>query len=224
MTARHDRRASRAPSGPPGWAITLTDLGFLILAFFVVQLSMATPRPAAWLEFSRAVSRQLVPSPDATRTGPTADANVPLHDELFALDTGYLVALAEETVMPVLAPLGAVLREERRGLTITLPSSPAGSGGSWVQGEARAALATMGQAFRFVDNRIDIVAIVAPRDAADAPSALAAGLAASEAVAESLRAGGYGRPLAILGTLAAADADRLDAIEIRVRDTGEATR
>ncbi len=221
MTARPGRRGSRAPSGPPGWAITLIDLGFLILAFFVVQLSMATPRPAAWLDVTQALSRELAPSPDA---GATADASVPRHDELFALDTGYLVALAEESVMPALAPLGAVLREERRGLTIILPAAPTGAGGSWVEGEARAALATVGRAFRFVDNRIDIVAIVAPGDTADDPSALVTGLAEANGVAGSLRAGGYGRPLAVLGTVRADGADRSGAIEIRVRDTGETIR
>jgi hypothetical protein len=214
-------RKSRRPGTPPAWSVTLTDLGFLVLAFFVVQVATAAPRPAAWLDIAASLSRQLVPGEDASRTGPTAEANVPLRAETFGLDTGYLVTLAEETVMPALEPLGAMLRIERRGLAIELPLGPFGPSGGWTGVPARDALAALGQAFRFVDNAIAIVAITEA-------GAFEAGLEEADAIAAVLREGGYEPPLKVLaavgdGARTGLYTDGVLAIEIRVQDTEDAT-
>lgn len=222
MTARR-RRGAR----PATWIVTMTDLGFLILAFFVVQFAMAVPRPAAWLDLREALSRRMTPTVGAVRTGPTAERGVPLHDEALGLDTDYLEALLANGVLPRLEPFGATLAADRFGVAIALPPPPSGT--AWSEGDAAVALAAVAQALRFVENRMAVVAFAEPGPGASggAMAAFERGLGAAGAIAETLRGAGYGRPIAVRARMApagaVAGADGLVGFEIRIdvsKETG----
>lgn len=181
MIARTPRPpGNRAPS--IGWMITLTDLGFLVLAFFVVQFAMVSPRPAAWLEVRESLSRELAPTLDPETTGPTADLTAPLRDAPFGLDTAYLRARLGDVVMPALEPFGATLDETAEGVVIGLPA------GALADSRLSGALATAGDALRFIDNRVAVVGIAVPASGApaDIARALAPALDAAAVLAASL--------------------------------------
>jgi hypothetical protein len=168
--------------------LTMTDLGFLILAFFVVQFATVTPRPTAWLDIRDSLSRELTPSLDPETTGPTAERTAPMRDAALGLDIGYLRARLEDVVLPVVEPLGGFLIERPDGVALRLPAMPRDEMDGWSGPVGRAALATVGDALRFVDNRIAVVAVVgADEAAADAVAErLVAALAASGTVAAGL--------------------------------------
>ena len=211
MTGRTPWPLARRPSAS-GWIVTMTDLAFLVLAFFVVQFAMGTPRTTAWNGLTQALSHQLGPSLSPNRAPATAEFGALPEDTRPGIDTGYLEVLLTDAAMPALAPFGATLVAGRDALSLRLPPRPAGAQGGWGDTAARDALGVVGQALRFVANRVTVRTFVSAYAAEDGAQALGEGLAAAGTVADALVAGGYRRPIALRAGIGQVDGREMGGV------------
>lgn len=199
---------SAAPRAGQPWMVTLIDLGFLILTFFIIQFSTMAVREEDW----NAVARSVGARPDAVvaevaEVRPAAAGGV-------ATDLAYLEAVLTGRLAGEAIFRDAQWLRTPGELSLAIDAAPLfADGGTALSGAALADLARLGEALRFVDNAI----VVRASGAGDAkPENWLALLARGQAVADAISGGDPQGPPAVVVRL-----DGTDTVEVVVRSTKE---
>jgi hypothetical protein len=190
------------------WMVTLIDLGFLILTFFIIQFSTMAVREEDWKAVARAVGAR----PDAVvaevaEVSPAAGGGA-------ATDLAYLEAvLAGQLAGEALFRDARWLRTPGE-LSLAIDAARLfADGGTALSDAALADLARLGEALRFVGNAV----LVRATGAGDTkPETWLALLARGQAVADAISGGDPQGPPAVVVRL-----DGADTVEVVVRSTKE---
>jgi hypothetical protein len=192
------------------WAVTLTDLGFLILTFFVLSFAMSSPRLEPWREARQALAVRLGPGLAPLPTEPVREAVATAPASVTATDLSYLAPTLEARLAGT--ALGDIAALEERGgeLVVRLPADRLLRDDGAIVAAVGPALRALGGALRFLPNDVSIVATARPADpsGAEVAAALAVALDAVVEVSSALQASGDARPLTLLGRLAPPDGTR----------------
>ena len=184
------------------WLITFADLIALLLAFFVMLFAMSSVDPESWEDLANALTVSLNPQADGREEAMLTDQGVDTTPTFEATDLDYLHAVITEKVraVPILAQANVRKFDDR--VVITLQTDALFSPGSdMLTDDARAALGALGDALRYVRNRVDV-------DGHTDPSAITNARFASNwelsihralAVAEALRRAGYTQEITAMG-------------------------
>ena len=189
-------------AGNPAWLLTFTDLTALLLAFFVLLLSMTRLDVETWEAITQSLTREL--NPAQWRALNEGGANLGV-EEIFvsrAANLDYLGALMTEKVRdhPVLSRVRLTRLDDR--LVLSLPGDlvfEPGQAALSPQGlDAAAALAEI---LNLIGNRVEIAGHTDPGPVAtDAfPSNWELSLARAMAMSDALRGAGYEGAIAALG-------------------------
>ncbi len=194
------------PSAPADtrWLVTFADLISLLLTFFVMLFAMSSVKEQSWSLVVNALSQSLNPVGGWDDAVSLTDRTVNTEPLADAADLDYLYAVLVEKTRrdPVLAR--ALLNRLDDRLIIALPSdllfAPARAE---LSGEARDALAVLGETLENIGNRIDINGYADPRriTGGDFASNWELSTARALAVADALRAAGYTRRIVTLGSV-----------------------
>ncbi|MCC6471169.1 MAG: flagellar motor protein MotB [Alphaproteobacteria bacterium] len=177
-----------------GWLLTLTDCILLLLAFFVMLVSMSSVKNERWREFSASLAGALRPITaydprPFPRPFALSDASAGIRD------VDYMAVLLANTVARERALAGFALARTAEGLAIRPPADVWQGDGVGPAGQAAAAM--LAERLRLVENELIVRVGVAP-DSAGWARAMLRGVA----LADGLRRGGYPRAIAVLGSAA----------------------
>jgi chemotaxis protein MotB len=179
---------------PEAWMLSFGDLVSLMLVFFVMLFSMSTLEKEEFEAVVSALSQQFNPSNEIERPKPSVDMDIPKIEISRAYDLDYLRALfAEKTAHdPILQKISIHQLHDR--LIVSLPSDKLfDQGEAQLHEEAKKALFLLGDALRYISNRVDVNGHTDP-DPVSSPiytSNWELSLSRAIAVARELRRVGY---------------------------------
>ncbi len=194
---------SRARGGNNQWMVTFVDLVSLLLAFFVLLFSMASPDRAQFEKVETALRTALSAKPKVIKPQPPEIEAVTSVNAGRGLDLGYLERLLEQTLSrdPVLQ--ASVVRRDGDRLRVSIPGDLIFASGDWsVLPAGREAVAALSIGLSSLRNKIIVEGHADPRPVSGQgrfSSNRELSLARAAAVSEILVASGYGEPITIHG-------------------------
>lgn len=225
-------------ASPPLWLITFTDIMALMLTFFVMLYSMATPDSEQWKETIQSVEQGIaVQKTLKSSAGEMQEVSIDKIDTQRALDLNYLQSILQQEFEAQPHLNNALLMKGEDRIIIALPMDVVfDSGGVDVKVEAKQALMALSHLFYRVRNRIEVVGHADARPVSgqgDYESNWSLSLARASHVAAVLRQTGYKKDIIVRGVSSgrydliddAAPLDLRDKMARRVdivimRDTG----
>ncbi len=221
--------------GPPSshkssWMFTFGDLIALLLAFFVLLVSMSQIKVEAWQAVVEALSKRLNQTQDVTVLGPSADRNVSRIMRPKAIELGYLEAVLAEKLRAD-RDFGRVsVNRHHDRLVLSFPTDHLFRPNTTDLDEsAIASIQALGGFFRSIANGITVTGHAEIQDGGD-DRAWELSIARAVVVADALRMAGLDRAIAAnglgdsryydgRGDLSAEQRDRLARrIDIVIRD------
>lgn len=223
------------------WLITFTDIMALMLTFFVLMYSMATPNEEQWDDIvdslTRGVSKFYSPP---NLSGPQDTIEIDKIDTIQALDLSYLRQIVEKSMRENERLKDLVLITQAESLILSLPQDLLFETGSAEIGvEGKRALFSLGGLMSRIRNRIEIVGHADPTPFSGLnentfSSNWSLSLARATMVASILKQVGYQREIIVRGASSArydelpqslTEAERLSLARrvdiVIMEDTGE---
>jgi chemotaxis protein MotB len=183
-----------------GWMVMFTDLVCLMLTFFVLLYSMASPEPRLWKE----IAQDDTPgTKTATWQPPRLEVSeFAVRESEAALELTYLGALLRRQINGAGGLRDVAVRTHRDSIVITLPSTVLFTAGSATLSDGgRQALVVVAAAVANVKNAVEVLGHTDPESTAGSgfASNWDLSLARALAVAEAVKAAGYARPVTVQG-------------------------
>lgn len=208
------KRRPKEVSIVPLWLISFTDVMALMLTFFVLLFSMATPKKEEWQELKSALVDQF----SQYYSQPFFKGRLDLIDlrmSLFAqaLDLSYLRNLLEENLSKDKSLKSIRITQQDKHLVLSLPENLLfTSGKDQLKENGRDALFSITSILSGISNRIEIVGHADPTPLSrnsKFSSNWELSLSRALSVSKELRSNGYGREMKIRG----ASSGRFSAID-----------
>jgi len=210
--------------------LTFGDLIALLLAFFVLMVSMSQIKVEAWQAVVEALSKRLNQTQDVTVLGPSADRNASRIMRPQAIDLGYLEAVLAEKLRAD-REFGRVrVNRHHDRLVLSFPADQLFRANTTDLDEsAIASVRALGGFFRSISNRLSVTGHAEIRDGDD-DHGWELSIARAVVVADTLQKAGLDRPIAAnglgdsryydsSGDLSAEERDRLARrVDIVIRD------
>jgi chemotaxis protein MotB len=183
-----------------GWIVMFTDLVCLMLTFFVLLFSMATPEPRLWRE----ITLENAPGDKAVRWRPPVVevSEFAVRESQAALELTYLGALLRRQIVTAGGLADVSVRTYRDHIAISLPSDLLFEPGSARLGtRGQEAVFIVAGAIANVKNGIEVLGHTdpMPSGASGFTSNWELSLARAATVAAAIRNAGYDRPMSVQG-------------------------
>jgi len=181
------------------WMLTFGDLIALLLAFFVLLVSMSQIKVEAWQAVVEALSKRLNQNQDVTVLGPSADRNASRIMRPVAIDLGYLEAVLAEKLRAD-REFGRVrVNQQHDRLVLSFPADHLFRPNTTeLEKSAIASIQALGGFFQSISNRITVSGHAEIRDD-DKDHGWELSIARAVVVADTLRISGLDRPIAANG-------------------------
>ena len=205
MTARRQSELEQllaAPKGRPIWMVSFIDCLSLVLSFFILVYSMATPDVERFRQLADGLSHRLGTVGLRLQSAPSPGVIAPTAERSQALNLDYLASLLQAQLAREPSLARAVIQRLADRLVVALPSEVVFTSNQATLTEtAERALFELGGVLARLDNRIDVQGHTDPTPITDGAFADNWQLSIGRAIAvrDVLRRSGYQRPLIAQG-------------------------
>jgi chemotaxis protein MotB len=190
------------PHGRPIWMVSFIDALSLVLSFFILVFSMATPDATRFREMAETLTARLGTAGIRMQSQPSPGMIAPTVERAQALNLDYLASLLEAQLAREPALAHAVVQRLPDRLVLALPSEVVfASNQATLTAAAERALFQLGGILSQLSNRIDVQGHTdpAPVTAGGFADNWELSIARAVAVRDLLRRSGYQRPMIAQG-------------------------